>query len=263
MTQISGAKALVTGAYGGLGRAMATALAEEGAEVILTGRRQDELESAARRLGARSIVADLAVRADVHRLVDEAGDVDIVVANAALPANGDLGDWTEEQIDRTIQVNLATPIVMTHAVLPLFRGRGSGHFVYVSSLSGKVGSKGAAMYSATKFGLRGFAGALRADLHGSGIGVSVVFPGFVRDAGMFAESGATLPFGVRTVRPEQVARATVKAIRSNRAEIDVAPITLRAGAVIGALAPSMSAAVQARVGNGLSEGLIEAHRDKR
>jgi len=263
MTEIRGARVLVTGANGGLGRAIAIALRARGAELVVTGRRTELVEAVAAEVQGQAIVADLADRSQLGRTLEEAGDLDVLIANAALPASGDLGDWEQDQIDRVLEVNLANPIAMTRALLPAFRARGSGHFVYVSSLSGKVASKGASLYSATKFGLRGFAGGLRADVHGSGIGVSVVFPGFVRDAGMFADSGATLPRGVGTVTPKAVADAVVKAIRVDKAEVDVAPFTLRAGALIGALAPGLSANVQARVGNGLSEQLIEAQRDKR
>jgi short-subunit dehydrogenase len=199
----------------------------------------------------------------VGRLLDGAGDLDILVANAALPGSGDLGDWTEEQIDRTLEVNLANPIHMTHLLLPHFRARGSGHFVYISSLSGKAAARAASMYSATKYGLRGFAGSLRCDLHGTGVGCSVVFPGFVRDAGMFADSGGKLPPGVGTVSPDQVARGVIRVIRTNKAELDVAPIGLRLGAMFGSLFPGVSAPVQARLDRGLSETMTESQRHKR
>jgi uncharacterized protein len=130
-----------------------------------------------------------------------------------------------------------------------------------------VASKGASLYSATKFGLRGFAGGLRADLHRGGttpgIGVSVVFPAFVRGAGMFADSGATLPLGIGTVTPQAVAGAVVRAIRTDKAEITVAPLPLRVGAFLGAIAPRPSAAIQARFGTRLADQLIAAQRDKR
>ena len=135
--------------------------------------------------------------------------------------------------------------------------------MYVSSLAGKVPTKGAPLYSATKFGLRGFAGALRADLAGTRIGCSVVFPGFIRDAGMFAETGTKLPFGVGTVSPGEVAAGVVRAIRTNRAELDVAPLALRLGALLGSLAPGLSATIQARTGNGMSRQLIDSQRSKR
>jgi short-subunit dehydrogenase len=263
MTEMAGARALVTGAYGGLGAAIARALRAEGAEVVLTGRRADALERVAAEVGGQPIVADLAVREDTARILREAGRVDVLVANAAVPADGDLAEWTPDQIYRALEINLASPIAMTQALLPGFRDRGSGHFVYISSMAGKVPSKGAALYSATKFALRGFAGALRADLAGSGIGCSVVFPGFVRDAGMYAETGAKPPFGMRTVAPGAVAGGVVKAIRSNRAEVDVAPWTIKAGALIGSMMPAMSANIQGRIGNGLSDQVLEAHRSKR
>jgi short-subunit dehydrogenase len=263
MTELRQARVLVTGANGGLGRAIAVALRAEGAQLLVTGRRAGPVEAVAAEVQGRAIVADLADRSQLDRLLTEAGDIDVMVANAGLPASGDLGDWEQAQIDRALEVNLANPIAMTRALLPSFRARGSGHFVYVSSLSGKVASKGGSLYSATKFGLRGFAGGLRADVHGSGIGVSVVFPGFVGGAGMFADAGATLPRGVGTVTPEAVAAAVVKAIRRDKAEIDVAPVVLRVGAFLGAMAPGPSAAIQARAGAGVSAQLAEAQRHKR
>jgi short-subunit dehydrogenase len=213
--------------------------------------------------GGRAVAADLADRAQLEALLHDAGDIDILVTNAAVPASGDLQDWTQDQIDRALEVNLASPIAMTRALLPRFRERGSGHFVYVSSLQGKVATRDASLYCATKFGLRGFAGGLRCDLYRSGIGCSVVFPGFVRDAGMFADTGAKPPFGVSTVSPDQVARAVVRVIKTDRAELDVAPFPLRAGAFIGSLAPRLSAVVQARFGTGLSAALVEAQKTKR
>lgn len=254
---------LVTGANGGLGRAIAIACRDGGADLVVTGRRAAPLAAVAAEVEGRAVVADLSDRSQLGRLLAEAGDIDVLVANAGLPGSGDLGEWEQDQIYRLLEVNLSNPIALTRALLPRLRAQRCGHLVYVSSLSGKVPSMGASLYSATKFGLRGFAGALRADLRGSGVGVSVVFPGFVRDAGMFADSGATLPFGVTTVTPRAVAGAVVKAIEHNRAEVDVAPVSLRVGAFLGALAPGLSAAVQARIGNGLSGQLIAAQRDKR
>ena len=102
--------------------------------------------------------------------------------------------------------------------------RRSGHIVFMSSLAGKVGTPRRSVYSATKFGLRGFAQSLREDLRPSGVGVSAIFPGFVRDAGMFHDTGTKLPPGVGTVSPEAVADAVVRAIERNRGEIDVAPV---------------------------------------
>jgi uncharacterized protein len=126
--------------------------------------------------------------------------------------------------------------------------RGSGHMLFMSSLSGKAGAPGTSVYAATKFGLRGFALALREDLRAAGVGVSVVSPGFVRDAGMYADAGVQLPPWVGTVTPERVARATADAIERNRSEIVVAPLPIRVGAAAAGVAPATAAAVQRYLG---------------
>ena len=263
MTELRGSTALVTGATGGLGRQIARALAAEGASVVVTGRQPGPLDRVAAEVGGRAVVADLSRREDLERLLEEAGPLTVAVMNAALPGSGELVDWEQDEMDRALEVNLANPMAMTRALLPGFKERGAGHFVFISSLSGKVASSGASIYSATKFGLRGFALALRCELYGTGVGCSVINPGFVRDAGMFADSGTKLPPGMGTVSPQQVAGAVVKAIRKDRAEIDVAPISLKLGAVFGSLLPGISTAVQARLGAGVSQQMVEGQRHKR
>ena len=262
--KLDGTTALVTGATGGLGHAIARALANAGASLLLSGRRTEPLESLATELSARTLVADLAQRPDVTRLVEQAGKVDLLIANAALPASGDILDYTPDQIDRSLEVNLRAPVIMARALARAMIERRHGHLVFVSSLSGKAASPGTALYSATKFGLRGFAHGLRQDLHGTGVGVSVILPGFVRGAGMFAESGAKLPPGVRTVSPEEVAQGVVRAIEHDQGEVVVAPIEVRLGASLGGLAPGPSAAIQRLVGaSRLSHQLAEGQRPKR
>ena len=229
--QLGGARALVTGATGGIGDAIARALHARGAHVLLSGRRQEALDEIAGRLGERTevLVADLAERDAPTRLAEAAGAVDVLVANAALPASGRVEDFSHDEIDRALDVNLRAPIQLTRALLPGMLGRGRGHVVFVSSLSGKTASPRSGIYSATKFGLRGFASGLREDVEAKGIGVTVVFPGFVSDAGLFAESGVKLPPWVGTRTPEQVAAAVVRGIEHERAELDVAPLGLRIG----------------------------------
>jgi uncharacterized protein len=256
--------ALVTGANGGLGQAIARALGRAGARVILSGRRADALEGLAAEIRAQVIVADLEKREDVVRLADEAGDVDVLVANAGLPASGPLLEFTEEQIDRALDVNLRAPITLARRLVPGMVARGRGQVVLISSIGGKVASPGTSVYSATKFGLRGFGLALRADLRGTGVGVTGIFPGFIRDAGMFADSGVKLPAGVGTRSPEDVAHAVLRAVRDNPAEIDVAAFEQRLGGVIAQLSPALSDAVQGAFGAAaLSRAFGEGQRSKR
>jgi short-subunit dehydrogenase len=262
--QLSGTTALVTGATGGLGQAIATALAGRGASVIVTGRRESELSALAERLGGRAVVADLAVRGDVDRLAHEAADADVVVANAALPASGQLEDFTRGEIDRMLEINLRAPIVLAKELAPRMVQRGHGQLVFISSLSGKAASPASSMYSATKFGLRGFALALRQDLATSGVGVSVVAPGFIREAGMFHEANVSLPPGTGTRSPQDVADAVLKAIDEDRAELDVAPAALRVGAAFASLAPGLAARARRRMGSHrVASDMAAGQRDKR
>ena len=261
---LAGRSALVTGATGGLGAAIARALAARGASLLLSGRRAAVLEPLAAALGARAVACDLSDPAAVDWLAEESAHVDVLVANAALPASGHLISFSQEEIDRALAVNLRAPIALARRLVEPMMARRSGHLVFLSSLSGKAASPGGSVYSATKFGLRGFALALREDLRPYGIGVSVVFPGFVRDAGMFHDSGARLPAWVGTRTPQDVGAAVVRAIERNRAEVDVAPLSLRAGAAAGGLAPALVAAAQRRLGGDrVSRDMSEGQRAKR
>lgn len=262
--EISGSTVLLTGATGGIGQAIARAVHARGGELILTGRRAEVLEPLAAELHGRALAIDLSKSTEVDRLAAEAGEVDILIANAALPASGRLDSYTVKQIDRALDVNLRAPIVLAHALLPGMERRGRGQLVFISSLAGKAASPGSSLYNASKFALRGFASALRAELRHSGVGVSAVFPGFIRDAGMFADTGATLPPGVGTRSPEDVARAVVGAIERDRGEVDVAPLPLRAGVMFAGIAPGVAAEFQRRMGaDKVTEKLAAEQREKR
>jgi short-subunit dehydrogenase len=248
---LAGANVLVTGATGGIGGAIAGALSARDARLVVSGRRTAELESLAGTVGGRAIVADLAIAEDVSRLCAEAvaGEMDVLVANAALPASGLLSDLTEREIERMLEVNLRAPIMLAHALAPGMAARGRGHLVFVSSLSGRAASAASSIYSATKFGLRGFALGLRQDLQPARVGVSLVSPGFIRDAGMFAETGIRLPPGTGTRTPADVADAVIRAIETGRAEIDVAPLPLRLGATFASVAPALAASASRLAGS--------------
>ena len=261
---LGGRTALVTGASGGLGQAIARSLVRRGASVVLTARRTDVLESLAAELGGRAVACDLSDRASVERLVEEAGPVDVLVANAGIPASGAIDSFSLEEIDRAIDVNLRAPMVLARLMCDGMAERGGGQIVFVSSLSGKAGTAGSSIYAATKFGLRGFAQGLREDLRPRGVGVSTVFPGFIRDAGMFHESGAKLPGYVGTKRPADVAAAVISAIERDRSEVVVAPVPLRLGTAVAGLVPEVAATVQRKLGaDKVAEQFVDGQRDKR
>lgn len=264
--QLEGSTALLTGASGGIGKAIARALRARGARVLLSGRRAEVLEELRLELGGGADVfgADLAVANDAAVLAEHARDADVLVANAGLPAGGRLEDFSPDEIDRVLDVNLRAPLQLARALLPGMLERGRGHLVFVSSLQGKVATARASLYSATKFGLRGFAGGLREDLHGSGVGVSVVFPGFVSGAGLYADAGVDLPRWIGTSTPEEVADAVVRGIETGKAELDVAPLSLRAGSLLASVAPVPTARVQRLLGSErLADAIARGQRSKR
>jgi short-subunit dehydrogenase len=261
---VSGARVLLTGASGGIGPTIARALGARGARLILSGRRVDALESLAAEVDATVIPADLADRSAPERLAEAAGDVDVFVSNAALPADGPVSDYTPEQVDRALDVNLRAPIFLARALTEGMVVRGRGHVVLMSSIGGMATTPGSALYSATKFGLRGFGLALRQDLIGTGVGVTLVHPAFIDEAGMFAESGVKLPPGAPTRSPSDVAAAVVRAIERGPAEIMVAPILLRLGTYLAGIAPAPAAAISRRLGAyDIQAQLADAHRHKR
>ena len=263
---LNGARVLLTGATGGLGNAIARGLHARGAHLTVSGRREEQLRELADELGERiePVAADLAQADDVRALVDRAGRVDVFVGNAALPGSGALDSYSAEQIDRGIDVNLRAPMQITRAVTAGMVERGSGHVVLIGSMSGKVPAAYGSVYSATKFGLRGFGLSLADELQGTGVGVSLVSPGFISDAGMYAASGVKLPAGVGTKKPDDVVRAVVTAIEKGRTEADVAPVAFRAGSRLYGVAPSLVAAIQRRWGgHDVAKALADAQADQR
>ncbi len=266
--ELAGRTALLTGATGGLGRAIAAALAGGGAKLVLSGRSAEVLDALAAELpgdGHRTLPADLAEPGAAEKLAGEAGEVDILVANAGLPGAGWLTDFTPEQVTRALRVNLEAPMLMARALFPAMIERGSGHLVFISSLSGKAASPRTSIYNATKFGLRGFALGLRADLGPKGVGVSLVSPGFVREAGMFADAGAKPPPGMGTTTPQRVGAATVKAIERDKVELAVAPLPQRALSHFALASPSISVRAQSgAAGQKAAKAVADGHsEDKR
>ena len=264
--ELKGSTALVTGATGGLGEAIARTLHARGATVTVTGRRAEVLERLVSELGdrAHALPADLSRGEDVRRVGEEAGAVDVLVNNAGIPGTGKIVEYTPEQIDRVLDVNLRAAILLTHALLPGMLERRRGHVVFISSMSGKVASIGASLYAATKFGMRGFNSSLHEDLRGTGVGSTAIFPGFIAEAGMWADAGLKAPSASGERTPQEVADAVLRALEKNPREIDVAAFVPRLGSKLAGAAPDLVAAVQRAGGSEkIVTELAEAQRSKR
>jgi short-subunit dehydrogenase len=261
--ELAGRKALLTGATGGLGRAIAKALAARGSAVLLSARKAEALEALRAELpgdGHGVLPADLGEDGAAERLAAEAGEVDLLVANAGLPGSGLLAEFSEEEVKRALRVNLEAPMLMARALYPAMVERGSGHLVFIGSLQGKAGSPRTSIYSATKFGLRGFALALRTDLRPRGVGVSLIAPGFIREAGMFADTGVKPPPGMGTSTPEKVGAAVVKAVERDKLEIVVAPPVDRLMSHVALASPSIAVRAQSgSTGQRAAKAVAEGH----
>jgi short-subunit dehydrogenase len=265
MREIRGRAALLTGAEGGLGPDIARTLAREGTSVALSGlpEQQDALEELGeelRGLGTRAEVvpADLTVAAELDTLPERAqeaiGPVDVLVNNAGVELTAAYAEFTREELEWIVSVNLLAPLVLTRHMLRGMRSRGSGHVVFMASLAGKMGSPYNHPYSAAKAGLVGLTQSLRAEYEGTDIGFSVICPGFVSGIGMYArmnEDGEEMPFVrlplmAKTVSAEEVAEAVLEAIRRDLPEVIVTGRNVRPVLALQALAPHLAERVLRR-----------------
>jgi short-subunit dehydrogenase len=236
-----------------------------GAKLVLSGRNEEGMKKLAGELGdSRVIPADLSRAGEPERLAKAAGHVDVLISNAGIPATGRLATFAVDEIDRAIAVNLRAGMVLANELAPGMVERKSGHMVFMASVIGKIPSAGESVYSATKAGLRGFALALREELRGTGVGVSVIVPTFVRQAGMWAATGLRPHPMAGEVPPGRVVEAVARAIARNRAEIDVVPIQLKAALKLQAVAPGWFATTARWMGaTRANEDMDERQRDKR
>jgi short-subunit dehydrogenase len=249
--QLRDAVVLVTGASAGIGRVAATRFAERGARVLVHGRDPQRTADVARDVGGRALIGDLAVAADRARLAEEAqevfGRVDVLVNNAGFGYLGAVADMNVDVIRRLVEVNLLAAVELTRSVLPGMLDRNRGAISFVTSIAGRTGVAGEAVYSATKAGLDAFADSLRVETAGSGVNVSVIVPGVV-DTGFFETRGT--PY-VRTrpkpIPAQTVADAVVRSVARDRAE-EWRPHWLRVAPTVRALAPGAFRRLSVRFG---------------
>lgn len=229
--RLDGKVAVVTGASAGIGEAVAVALAEAGASVVITARREERLEALASRIrdgGGTALVhaADVASMDDVRRLTEATleafGRIDILVNNAGLMPLSPMKEVRVEDWTRMVDVNVKGVLHCIAAVLPTMLEQASGHVVNVGSLAGRRPFPGGAVYSATKFAVRSLSWGMHLELGAEhGIRVTDIQPGFVStelmdgvpDPGL-KERWEEAWKGRRTLQPEDVARALMFAVTS-------------------------------------------------
>ncbi|MFJ8187657.1 SDR family NAD(P)-dependent oxidoreductase [Streptomyces sp. NPDC096105] len=234
--------ALVTGASSGIGAAVARRLSAEGWRLVLNGRDARRLAETAARASAAVFPEDLTRPAAERRLtrfaLDAVGRLDLLVACAGVGWAGDFTAMSRRAFDEVMEVNLLTTLRLVRQVVPHMVEAGSGRVVLVGSLAGAVGVRGEAVYSASKAAVAVFADALRYELRGTGVGVSLVVPGVV-DTPFFDRRGT--PYArarPRPVPPERVADAVWRAVVRGRNEIYV-PGWLRLPARVRGAAPGL------------------------
>jgi 3-oxoacyl-[acyl-carrier protein] reductase len=220
---LEGKLALVTGASKGIGRAIATELAEAGATVVVGYRTgQDEAEALAMQIGGRAIQADVSSADDARRLVEEAGDIDVLVNNAGLTRDGLLARMSDDDWRMVIETNLSSVFYTCRAVTRPMMKKRSGSIVNVSSVVGVHGNWGQTNYAASKAGIIGFTKSLARELGSRNIRANVVAPGYVKTqlTDVLPEEAtkamiANTPLG-RVAEPHEVAGA-VRFLASNEA----------------------------------------------
>lgn len=221
MATLRGKVAIITGASSGIGAATALELARRGARVALAARRQEELagvEGAIKGVGgeALAIPTDVSDTRQLERLVarvtETYGRIDILVNNAGVGSRGHYAETATEDIQAALDVNLVGAMLLTRLVLPGMLERGAGAIIAVASVSGHIGTS--PVYSATKFGLRGFCIGLRRELLKSGVSVSLVSPGFIRTS-LTSKRRSRMP------GPEIVAKAIARLALHPKREVVV------------------------------------------
>nr|AAA22002.1 ketoacyl reductase [Nostoc sp. PCC 7120 = FACHB-418] len=230
MTTLTGKTVLLTGASRGLGVYIARALAKEQATVVCVSRSQSGLAqtcNAVKAAGGKAIAIPFDVRntsqlsALVQQAQDIVGPIDVLINNAGIEINGTFANYSLAEIQSIFNTNLLAAIELTRLLLPSMMERGSGRIVNIASLAGKKGVAFNSVYSASKAGLIMWTDAMRQELVGTGVNISVVCPGYVSQTGMTVDTRVSAPKLAGISTPKSVANAVVKAIKNKTTEVIV------------------------------------------
>jgi len=230
MKTITGKTALVTGASRGVGELICYALAKKQATVVGVARSKEGLDKVYSNIealggcgfgipfdiGNTQSLSDL-----VQRVEQVAGSVDILINNAAIEKYQPFQNYSSQDLQRILSTNLMAAMELTRLLLPQMIQKGSGHVVNIASLAGKKGSPYNSVYSASKAGLLMWTDSLRQELLGTGVGISVLCPGYISQCGMSVDTGVPIPKLAGTSTPDDLAVAVINAIERNKAELIV------------------------------------------
>jgi short-subunit dehydrogenase len=244
----SGKVAVITGAAGGVGAALGEAFARMGAAVVLTGRSMEKLNGVAGKINGLTdtVVLDVsnpeAVEETVKRIMTQFGRIDIWVNNAGYGIFQTFRDASLDDIADMMDVNYMGTVRCTKAVLPHMLEAGRGNIVNIASMAGKIATAKTAGYSASKHAVLGFTNTLRQELQGTGVTVTAINPGPI-DTPFFDRAdpggGYVKSVGFFMLKAGQIADAAVKAIRLNKAEVDL-PFSAALGIKLYQLFPRLA-----------------------
>jgi short-subunit dehydrogenase len=256
MATLGGKAIVLTGASQGLGVVMARALAAEGANLLLAARSEDKLKAVALAMPpgthvftqVTDVTSAAGRSALLARATREFGPIDVLINNAGVEDLGIYAEQDPEVLRRIVETNLLAPMLLTREALPAMLKRGQGHVVNIASLAGRTGMPFGAAYSGSKGGLAEWSISLTGELRGSGVAVSVICPGFVAETGMFSRKDTRAPKSIGSSRPEAVAAAVLKVLRTRKVEVVVNPKPVRLLMALKALSPEAALAVGRRLG---------------
>jgi short-subunit dehydrogenase len=228
MTTIAGKIVVLTGASRGIGTTIAYALAKQGATVVGVARSQTRLSKVCeeiRNLGGQAIEIpfDLndveALSRLVEKIEQQVGSIDILINNAGIEIYRAFQDYSLAELQEILSLNLLSAMELTRQVLPTLLAKKQGHIINIASLASKRGHPYDSVYAASKAGLLVWTDSLRQELAGTGVAISAICPGYISGAGMLADTGIPAPRLAGTSKPEDAARAVIRAIEHNQAEV--------------------------------------------
>jgi NAD(P)-dependent dehydrogenase (short-subunit alcohol dehydrogenase family) len=237
LKSFNSAVAVVTGGASGIGLATAKALRGRGAHVVLADINAPGLQQAEEQVRLHapeatgqvlSVVTNVTSESQVQALMQTAldinGHIDLVITSAGTGRGGAIDQFTASEMETMMNINFMGTFHCVRAALPTMRQQHGGHFVFLSSVAGKLGSPMLSGYCASKWAVRGFSSALRVELHGTGIGITTVYPAWVETPMIHQEvDPLNLLNVVALLTPEQVAEEILQAVLKDQRDLTLAP----------------------------------------